>query len=562
MSVVKYLCWLTLLVASLHVVGQDKPTIVFQEVNAGNSTLGLAYKQTLYETLLQALVAQRRFNVVNRSPEIWKNIEGELALQDFIDPSTAINLGKMLGAKYYIDASIVQFASDRVATKTFQNEIEYHYSSHLQVALKIVNLETGIYREALKAESTVSLKDRDISINQVIRVVSEQLMEKLIQEFPNKAKVKELNSPVITLDRGSSDGVKQFDVFKILSPEGNERGSLKIIKVSDNEAFGRLLTGDFSVITLKDDAVESFARELNVLKVEKREKERVIINGGKDLGLEKGDIYTATRGNEIKTDDRTLVEEQTVAKIYVTEVHANYAKGKIISGYKNVAANTPLTESSNATYRKNFLVVRYRAPFSVRMKPTAPSGTVAVKNETGEYNIDTEYLSDTDDIEQVTVLSAGIGVKNLKRDLSTTLSFDFYNMSPLKTWIAYLDVSYEYPVVPEKFFISVGGSAGYGRLKQELANDVVGIISGHHADDLKSSSIFLAGNVGFVYEVGRIGIVAGVSYDHLKFSKWTYEIKPDKDSEKVTAPTSIIPYSSVDLSGLFYNVGIRYIFKQ
>ena len=57
-------------------------------------------------------------------------------------------------------------------------------------------------------------------------------------------------------------------------------------------------------------------------------------------------------------------------------------------------------------------------------------------------------------------------------------------------------------------------------------------------------------------------ISAAVSYDYMKFAKWKYDVAVEDDTKNANAPAAILPYSNVDLSGLYYNVGLSYLYHR
>ena len=206
--------------------------------------------------------------------------------------------------------------------------------------------------------------------------------------------------------------------------------------------------------------------------------------------------------------------------------------------------------------------VGYKSALGTTVKATKSTGTVTVRNETGEYAVDTSPLSTFQDIESISCLYSRFWSQEPGEDVTTSLLFDIYRMDHLNTWIGRLEVLYELPLVPEKLHVTLGPSLGYGGLKQEIPASIIDDISKGEADKANASSIFFSGQAGLSWTVKRFVVSAAVSYDYMKFTKWKYDVAVEDDTKNANAPAAILPYSNVDLSSLYYNVGLSYLYHR
>jgi hypothetical protein len=409
--------------------------------------------------------------------------------------------------------------------------------------------------------------DREKAIQNAMNAIANDLINKLSKQFLLTANITKLMPPgFITINKGQKDGVREQDSFLIFSGADTKSsiGIFKITSVSEHEATGKLLQGDFNSLTTENSVRESAAQtQANIVQIESMEKSYVVINGGTDLGIKKGDIFTGVKPIETKVGNHLTVDEVELGKIYVLDVRKDYAKAKIIKGYKDVNAGMLVYESTKSKHFKyNYLRVKYKTPVGVVVNQSKEQGVVNVTNSNGTYNVDTKYLGSFGAIRNINILSLGLGWKNLVKDLSTTMCFDIYSMKPLNNWIFYIDWNYEYPIVPDVFHFVVGGAVGYGGIKQKLPDNIVDVISSGVSSKLSSSSIYASGSVGLNYRVSDLIFNGGISYDYLNYKKWKYEIEKDKHRTTETAPKEIVPFNNINLSGLYWHVGVSYVFRN
>src|SRR5688572_29711354 len=94
-------------VASAQTTEPDKKlNMVFKGFIQSGSSVPRGSLEILNERMRTELVGLQKFNIIQRDDDMWKRIEEELKIKDFIDATTAVNLGNMLGANYYIEGKL------------------------------------------------------------------------------------------------------------------------------------------------------------------------------------------------------------------------------------------------------------------------------------------------------------------------------------------------------------------------------------------------------------------------------------------------------------------------
>lgn len=543
----------------------ERPNIVFQDIQSEESPSAQQQAKTLHEATLTLLVNANKVTIVTRSGEMWKAIETELAVKDFVDPTSAINLGKMSGAKYLLSGNLTRVYPEE-KTRTSGNTTERYYVVTTSATLKILNLETGQFEKSFQAEVNATAGNRDEAVRLSLKQASQNLASQVNKYFPVVARIdKQVSSNQISMTKGTADGIHEQEFYEVLSDDGKTViGQLKIIFAAEHGATARVLQGDAKNMAGK------LAREprattaaVNAARIEKVDGNQVVIDAGKDLNIQRGDAFKCTRIVDEKVGGHINQKEEVLGRIYITTVYPDYAVGKIYRGIGKLETGVKITESNeDRDARKRFIKVGYKSALGKTIKATRPAGVVTVHNDNGEYTIDTAPLGSFKDIESISIYTVGFGVKNLVKDVSTSLLFDIYRMDHLNNWTGRLEVLYTLPLVPEKLHVAIGPSLGYGGLKQKVPASIINEISAGKSDKVNASSIFMSAQAGLEWTQKRFVLSAAVSYDYMTFTKWKYDVTVDDHSKNVTAPDSIVPYSNVDLSGAYYSVGLSYLYHR
>jgi hypothetical protein len=558
---------LILFVISFSVNAQEnnqnqKQNFVFQGFIASGSQVQTSYLELMSDRMRTELIGLQKFNVIQREKDMWKRIEEELKIQDFIDSKTAINLGNMLGAKFYLEGKLSTLKTDRKEEKSTSGQVtSVSYTATADAALNLVNLESGKYELSVYSTKTITSSSRQTAVEEAMNAVVKDLSFRLSKKFLLEANIiSASNADAITINKGMEDGVKPQHSFAVV---GDPAVKFKITEVSAKTAVGKLMEGDFKKLNIGTSVKETEVDTKNVVHVTSKSKDIIYIDAGKNLGIKKGDTYVSRSDKPIDIGSRIIYDKTATGALYVTDVDNDYSKGKIIKGYRNFKTGIVVYQPEEEIRPKIIsLQAGYKMGFISPIKANSSHGTVEINNGLGSFDVNTNYNNNYEDIETVSVYTIGLTSQHLVKNITTALNADIYSMGggELQNWIMDLEVTYNHTVVPETIYGIVGLAAGYGRLKQELPNGVVEEISDDKSSYLKAHSPYGSASAGLQVRIKRVSFIATASFDYLKFSKWKYDfVSNSKDDTKtVKVSNDIVPYPTVDLSGLYFRGMIRY----
>jgi hypothetical protein len=521
------------------------------------------YTAHLTERLRVELVANRKFNIVQRDSIHWKRMRQELEVKDFLDEKSAVKLGNMLGAQYYLTGKIVNFLLERKENRSSTGAIEsLTYKATLEASLSLINLENGKFEFSVSSHAVSEEPSEAAAVDKVISKVIAELSRTLSKKFPITAKIKavEGNDHVI-IDKGYAHGMKPHETFMLAS---DKNVLFRVINVNSEDARARLVAGNFNSVAVGSDIIESELEAKNQLRITKKIKNTIYLDGGINQGVKRGDTFVSKKSKTIDLGDRSVIEEDVTGSVYITESKLDYSKGKILTGYKTFQPGTVVydTDERDTRERSRFITAGYKIGLNPFVRANQSKGDIEVNNQTGVYSINTDYNNTTEDLTTVSIITFGLGTQNLRKDLTTTLNVDLYNVghSTLKNWISNLEVTYNHTLLPEHLYVISGGALGYGRMKQYLPNNTVAIISDGYSTYVKSNSLYASAELGIQCKLNRISLIANCSYDYLRYGNWRYDIKKD-GTESVDAPADLLMYPVVELSGFYTRATLRYHFR-
>lgn len=212
---------------------------------------------SIQETVTNAFVKTKRFNIVDRSKMEFLKKEKELQkTEDFMD-GAVIAQGANLGANFLISGHVISAASEQMRT----DEGTVTYKTKLSISLKVIDVETGqvISSETIEPKSGNSLlgaigigaSSTQSSMAKAIRGVEEKVDDFVNKNFPQSFSIAEVqekdnkgNATKLLIAGGSEFGLKKGDKLKVVEltemiingkkiPRKKEIGELKIIKVED-----------------------------------------------------------------------------------------------------------------------------------------------------------------------------------------------------------------------------------------------------------------------------------------------------------------------------------------
>ena len=165
-----YVCLLsTAKAASLH----DYPNVAvlpYANKAAVSKELSLADASLVSEFVIEHLLDSERFNVVER--EVLLNImqEQNLNMSGMIDPSTAVQVGKLSGAQYFIAGSVTGL-STKPTGLSYEHSIYgsaniNKYTVIANVTARIIDIETGRVVMAVSGTGESASTNVEFKLNQ------------------------------------------------------------------------------------------------------------------------------------------------------------------------------------------------------------------------------------------------------------------------------------------------------------------------------------------------------------------------------------------------------------
>lgn len=204
--------------------------------------------ESLDSQLTASINATRKFDIVSRGDAAEITKEQQFGASGNVDPNTAAQIGKDLGAKYILTATVDDYqdyvekatfagTGDTATKRVFRLSIVGKiYDSTTGKLLASANFQTGNNEfKQIQQERNYSVKDGELS-DEMMVAVSRSIAEKIAVHvadviFPIKVLIKGDNE--ITINRGEGAGVAVGDTFNVfaLGPE--------LIDPDTKESLGR-----------------------------------------------------------------------------------------------------------------------------------------------------------------------------------------------------------------------------------------------------------------------------------------------------------------------------------
>lgn len=200
---------------------------------------------SIQETVTNAFVKTKRFNIVDRSKMDALKKEKELQkTDDFIDGKT-IEQGASLGANSLISGHVISAQAEQMTSDDGKGHIEITYKAKLSISLKVIDLATGqvVNSETIEPKSGNSLLGMigigagspQIAISKAISSIEGKIDDFVGRNFPKAFSIAEIqekdgkgNATIILIAGGSEFGLKKGDKLKVVEVAMQEVGGKKI----------------------------------------------------------------------------------------------------------------------------------------------------------------------------------------------------------------------------------------------------------------------------------------------------------------------------------------------
>lgn len=253
------------LITVLFIIGFNLTTKAQEKIVVG--ILPITYVQgaassqdanSIYETVTNAFVKTKRFNIVDRSKMESLKKERELQkTEDFMESKNLVEQGGLLSVNFFISGHVISASPEQMRA----DDGTITYKTKLSISLKVIDVATGqvISTETIEPKSGSSLMgvlgvgttSAQSSMAKAIKGIEDKVDEFVKKNFPQMFSIAEIqekdgkgNATKILIAGGSEFGLKKGDKLKVVEiiemdvngkkiSRKKEVGELKITKVED-----------------------------------------------------------------------------------------------------------------------------------------------------------------------------------------------------------------------------------------------------------------------------------------------------------------------------------------
>lgn len=571
-------------------IDQEEITVLpFSGWQSNNSREIREFHDILTDKIVTRIIKSHRFKVIDR--ENLNNIirEQNLQLSGIINERTAVQAGKLIGVDKFITGSFTRNSTEYNKAEYGKNSqgknvkiSDAYYTAEINASIKLLDVETAMYIEAIEAVGTGRGKDARNALLNALDRVADNVITGFEEYFRIQAFIAKIDKSIVFLDRGKTLGIKEgmsFEVYDInknnitkrnlpIGADINKLGKLKIVSVEPQSAKGRLF-GDFSKVqagnlireTKEDIKVEAIILEKSFGKV--------VINVGADLGLSEGSTFDVIKKlKELKdpiTGEVYGTKTKKIGKVYLYEVGPSFARGKIIKGRYSIKEGMLIKETTRLLPNIGFSLSG-----GMRITETEPNNTIGsftVSDDyTGSHDISIDY-SQYEQIEISTLLRISAYTRYLESNYSMDINLDIFNTSDdIDGWAIDGIISKHIAILPEFIYITPGLGLGFGMSNQSLPDKIVSELSDGNDKSLSAVSLYFVGKLGARVTLGSFVLFGDASYNTINFSEWDYEVKTGKkddngydETENIPIDNVLVPYPEISMP-LTATVGFAYEF--
>lgn len=293
---IKSLIW-SLLLFTTSLLAQ-KPIVGITEFGRTSFQDSIAAK-IISEKITTALIQSKRFEVLPISD--FKSVKSEIdrnKSEDYIN-SDVVKQGRLKGAKWLVVGNVT-------LTEVYLAKAGGSYNARVDFSLRRINVETGVAEDAENFSGTKTAKTGLGGLGDI--------------KIP-----------------GVNSGTGTAAATNIALAEG----AYKKMDEASRQAVGSVLSdaADNANKKVRNWLAKTFGMRFYLLEVEKAKKEKkketidyvksITVQGGKEVGMTKGDKLKVVFLREFKRGDETILDYKLVAKLTITELRENTAVCKV-----------------------------------------------------------------------------------------------------------------------------------------------------------------------------------------------------------------------------------------
>ncbi len=239
---------------------QEKIPVAILPFTYAENAVDFQHVNTIQETVINAFVKTRRFNIVDRSKTDAIKREKELQkTDDFIDGSV-VEQGRNLGAAYLVSGHILSARSEQMRSDDGKGKVTITYKAKLSINLKVLDVTSGqvITSETIEPKSGsvlgnlfgIGASTEIESFAKAIEKIQTKIDEFVAKNFPVMFFIAEIQekdgqgaATKILLAGGSGFGLKKGD-------------KLKVVELTEFDINGRKVTRKKEIGEIKIEVVE------------------------------------------------------------------------------------------------------------------------------------------------------------------------------------------------------------------------------------------------------------------------------------------------------------------
>jgi hypothetical protein len=556
------------------------------------------YQNSLTDKISTLIIQSHRFNVIDRV-NLDKIIQEQgLQMTGVIDDQTAVEFGRLAGVQKFIIGSFTQNSTNFHAAKFEYDKkkkrrikvSDAYYTADIQVAIKMLDVETGQYIEATEAGGSGRGSNEQSAYSNALGSVATNVVNAFFKYFAIQAFIESISYSNVIIDRGTSLGVKPLMNFEVLSIhksdlqedrkadisiETKRIGILRIVSAEQSSAKGRLI-GDYSLVrpgNLIREIKEDVKLEASIIQKKFGE---VVINMGSEVGVKKGTIFKVIeKGKEFidpVTGESYGSKEVVKGIIHVNKVQERFSEAKIIKGRYIVDKGMTLKETSSWKIANIIISGSYiLTPIEGDVNIDPWIGKVKNKYIEDSLSVNIDY-SNKDNLEKASMIKFQAGVYNSVNNLGMNIGLSLLSMGDDVTGWA-LDISFEkhFGLIPELLYLYPGFGLGVGSASQIVEPDnnpnLINDLSDGNNDKVSSTKFMWNGKLGARIVLGKLNIFGEVDFMGLTFNNWEYKIKTGEEDdegeekeETITIQDYLLPYPEVKFGGPNIRFGLSVAF--
>lgn len=233
------------IVSVLPLLAQDKTSVGILPFTFVSSSSKGPYVNSIQETVTNAFVKTKRFNIVDRSKMDALKREKELQKQEDFFDGAVVKQSASLGASYLISGHVISAQGDAMVSDDGKGNRTVTYKAKLSIQLKVIDVSTGqvISSETIEPKAGSSLlgaiglgvSTEDEAVNKAIAKIEDKIDDFVSKNFPASFSIIEIQ------EKGSKGDAKRL-LIAGGSGFGLEKGDkLRVVEVTTIEVDGKKL---------------------------------------------------------------------------------------------------------------------------------------------------------------------------------------------------------------------------------------------------------------------------------------------------------------------------------